>query len=380
MPILIAALWIAGFVQLAIALADFTLPRKLNYRENLSRLAPMVRQILLSIPDTSSESSCSSPQSLSASPGTGRRARPRKISRSFDSRFLGVPRTPAGFLLRSGIASSQSRGRRGDHGSASVLGRHLRRGGAGSRVVRSCDQIEVESAAANAVTKSSAEFATRHSVPPLAAPPRAIRAHGWIGWLPLIVLPLAVLMFRDALPAWAFMWLLAGGIFAGFEWQTWWDATVARCTGNSGRTLAYLLLWPGMDADEFFEPRTAKRRIAVREWMWTLGKTLAGAVLISAAAHKIVSRHPMAAGWMAMIGLVLVLHSGTFQLIAIAWQRAGIDENPSCGGRSYHTRSASFGQALESRLPEVVPRAGLSPPQKRSEPLSARSPHFSPPG
>ena len=47
MPIVIAALWIAGFVQLAIALANFVLPRKLNYRENLARLAPMVRQIFI---------------------------------------------------------------------------------------------------------------------------------------------------------------------------------------------------------------------------------------------------------------------------------------------------------------------------------------------
>lgn len=47
MPTLIAALWIAGFVQLAIALANFVLPRKLNYRDNLSRLAPMVRQVFI---------------------------------------------------------------------------------------------------------------------------------------------------------------------------------------------------------------------------------------------------------------------------------------------------------------------------------------------
>jgi len=47
MPIVIAALWIAGFVQLAIALANFVLPRKLNYRENLARLTPMVRQIFI---------------------------------------------------------------------------------------------------------------------------------------------------------------------------------------------------------------------------------------------------------------------------------------------------------------------------------------------
>jgi hypothetical protein len=47
MPILMAALWIAGFVQLTIALANFLLPRKLGYGENLSRVAPIVRQIFV---------------------------------------------------------------------------------------------------------------------------------------------------------------------------------------------------------------------------------------------------------------------------------------------------------------------------------------------
>jgi hypothetical protein len=43
----IAALWIAGLVQLAIALANFVLPEKLKYRENLARVAPIVRQIFV---------------------------------------------------------------------------------------------------------------------------------------------------------------------------------------------------------------------------------------------------------------------------------------------------------------------------------------------
>jgi Membrane bound O-acyl transferase family len=194
--------------------------------------------------------------------------------------------------------------------------------------VKSCDQVEVESVAANAATKSNAQFAAGHSMPPLAAPPRAIRAHGWIGWIPLVVLPLTALTFRDALPAWAFMWLLAAGIFAGFKWQTWWDAPAARYSRNWSRTFAYLLLWPGMDADEFFEPRTGERRIAPSEWLPAIGKTLAGAALIWAAAREIVPSRPMAAGWLAMVGLVLVLHFGTFQLMALAWQRAGIHAEP----------------------------------------------------
>lgn len=47
MPTLTAALWIAGFVQLTIALANFVLPKKLGYRENLARVAPMIRQIFV---------------------------------------------------------------------------------------------------------------------------------------------------------------------------------------------------------------------------------------------------------------------------------------------------------------------------------------------
>lgn len=40
-------LWIAGFVQLAIASANLFLPAKLNYRENLSRVSPIIRQIFV---------------------------------------------------------------------------------------------------------------------------------------------------------------------------------------------------------------------------------------------------------------------------------------------------------------------------------------------
>jgi len=47
MPTLIVALWVAGMVQVAIALANFVLPKKLNYRENLSRVTPIIRQIFL---------------------------------------------------------------------------------------------------------------------------------------------------------------------------------------------------------------------------------------------------------------------------------------------------------------------------------------------
>jgi hypothetical protein len=40
-------LWLAGFVQLAIASANLFIPKKLNYRENLLRVAPIIRQIFV---------------------------------------------------------------------------------------------------------------------------------------------------------------------------------------------------------------------------------------------------------------------------------------------------------------------------------------------
>ena len=47
MRTLLQLLWIAGFVQVLIASANLFLPAKLNYRENLSRLSPIIRQIFV---------------------------------------------------------------------------------------------------------------------------------------------------------------------------------------------------------------------------------------------------------------------------------------------------------------------------------------------
>ena len=41
------ALWIAGLVQLTIAVANFVVPSILKYRENLARVAPIIRQVFI---------------------------------------------------------------------------------------------------------------------------------------------------------------------------------------------------------------------------------------------------------------------------------------------------------------------------------------------
>lgn len=44
---LLLLLWLAGFMQVAIASANLFLPAKLKYRENLSRVSPIIKQIFV---------------------------------------------------------------------------------------------------------------------------------------------------------------------------------------------------------------------------------------------------------------------------------------------------------------------------------------------
>lgn len=151
----------------------------------------------------------------------------------------------------------------------------------------------------------------------------------WISWTPLIVLPLMTIALRTRLLPWVFMWLLAAAIFAGCKWQTWWEArATGRIGGNWRRNAGYLLLWPGMDAGEFFDDVVEKERIPSDEWIAASAKILTGVTLIKFGAGAILLGHPMLGGWAGLVGLVLVLHFGSFHLLALAWRRAGIDVKP----------------------------------------------------
>jgi hypothetical protein len=158
---------------------------------------------------------------------------------------------------------------------------------------------------------------------------RAARAnsHAWIGWLPLVALPPAVLAFRSLLVPWAFMWLLAVAIFAGCKWQTWWEAR-SRHARSWRRSLAYLLLWPGTDADQFLAAETERPAVEMREWREATIKTLAGALLIWTAVRVVPFRHPLFAAWLGMLGIILSMHFGLFHLISAAWRSAGIRAEP----------------------------------------------------
>jgi len=147
-------------------------------------------------------------------------------------------------------------------------------------------------------------------------------------WLMLVALPVLVLLTRDLYPAWLFMWLLAWSLFFGCKWLTWRRGV--RVNDNVGclMSLGYLFGWVGMDTKRFFRRMPVRFHPKWSDWVWPVANILTGAVLIWMLARQMVEAWPIVAGWTGMVGIVLCLHFGLFQLVALMWRRAGVMATP----------------------------------------------------
>lgn len=125
-------------------------------------------------------------------------------------------------------------------------------------------------------------------------PTEVARGTSWIGWLPISVLPLIAVACRNLLPPWVFMWVLSFAIYLSLKWLTWWRA---------------------------------RSRIAHAAWR--------------SVPRSIAQGEPLLRGWAAMLGLILLLHFGTFQIVALLWQSVGVDAKAIM---SAPLRSTSLGE------------------------------------
>jgi len=159
-------------------------------------------------------------------------------------------------------------------------------------------------------------------------PIRAFRTNApsrgeWVGWLPLCFLPLISFSTRGFIPSWVFMWLLAFSIYVGLKWLTWWQAR-NNSVHPTWYSAAYLLGWPGMDADSFFRVTADVAHPRPAEWLWAALKTTTGVALIWFVARTIPGRLMLIRGWIGMLGLILLLHFGIFHLLALLWRSCGV--------------------------------------------------------
>jgi alginate O-acetyltransferase complex protein AlgI len=90
------------------------------------------------------------------------------------------------------------------------------------------------------------------------------------------------------------------------------------------RSLGYFLGWVGLDARRFLDESVKPSRPAAGAWAWAMFNSLSGAALLWGAAGS-ASAQPRLAGWIGLAGMGLLLHFGFFNLLALAWQRAGVN-------------------------------------------------------
>jgi alginate O-acetyltransferase complex protein AlgI len=168
-----------------------------------------------------------------------------------------------------------------------------------------------------------------------------VQGSRWISWLPIVVLPLAAISRRNLMPPWAFMWTLSFAIFFSLKWLTWWKART-QVPHPTWRSIAYLLAWPGMDAAAFLDAKQRLPSPRFTTWIWATLETALGAVLMWIVARSFPRSAPLLRGWTGMLGLILLLHFGSFQLIALAWQTLGVNAKPIMSAPLRATSLAEF--------------------------------------
>ena len=172
-------------------------------------------------------------------------------------------------------------------------------------------------------------------------------------------------------PAWVFMWVMAFAIYAGFKWLTYRDALVQGLATSARIRLIYLLCWPGMSFKEFAgAPHAMERRSTVLRWLAPTAKTFAGAGLVWFVVPAISADAWLLRGWVGMVGIIMMLHFGTFHLLALALQAANLNARTNMQAPLLARSLADFwGRRWNTAFNVLADRYGLYP----TSPCSSRS-------
>jgi hypothetical protein len=129
-------------------------------------------------------------------------------------------------------------------------------------------------------------------------------------------------------PLWAQMWIVAFAIYAACKVLTW--QTAAAGNPPIWKQVAYLFAWPGMDATNFLEviPDRTCSRCGLMEWLSASAKLAVGVGMLFGIARLVPPSFEYVTGWIGMIGMVLILHFGSFHLLSCWWRTNGVAARP----------------------------------------------------
>lgn len=128
-------------------------------------------------------------------------------------------------------------------------------------------------------------------------------------------------------PRWMQMWSLALAVYIGCKAITWPAAAVRDAA--PWKHVAYLFAWPGMDATTFLETADPScTRCRSSEWLAAGARLASGLILFFGIARLVSPQQEYFAGWIGMIGIILILHFGGFHVLSCWWRGQGVTARP----------------------------------------------------
>ena len=146
-------------------------------------------------------------------------------------------------------------------------------------------------------------------------------------YLPATVLITAGLITKPYINEWQFMWIFAYCIFLSCKCITLADALNVTDNVNKKKAALYLFGWVGMDARRFLSGKT-KPVVQYRAWIESILKILIGLFLVYVIAEKVYPVNHFLGGWVGLAGLGLIIHFGSFHLLALIWNKLGVNVKP----------------------------------------------------
>ena len=188
----------------------------------------------------------------------------------------------------------------------------------------------------------------------------------------LAALPCFALLLRAHVATWAFMWMMAFALYGGCKWLTYRETTRHGTRSSLRRTLAYLLLWPGMDAPEFLDASKVAPGPRLSEWIFATAKMAFGGLLLWMVVRALLPVNLLLAGWTGMLGIVFLLHFGLFHLLSLFWRRTGIRATPLMQCPIYATSLAEFwGKRWNTAFHDLAFRFTFKPIRPLTTPVVA---------
>jgi alginate O-acetyltransferase complex protein AlgI len=192
-------------------------------------------------------------------------------------------------------------------------------------------------------------------------------------WLALAILPPIALCTKPFVAAWTFMWLMAVAIFFGCKWLTLGNAVQRLRHACPFRAAAYVLASPGMSATRFLSPNLAPRRSRseiMKSATIAVARILLGALLVFSVARR--PAEPILAGWIGMVGLILILHFGLFELASIGWKALRVDAPPIMNRPLRSTSVSEFwGRRWNAAFNDLAVRLVFRPVARATGPAPA---------